>query len=68
LKLYIIRHADPDYVADGLTATGYQEAALLAERLAVEGLTHLYTSPLGRARLTAHDTAERLKKSVTVLD
>lgn len=49
MRLYIIRHATPDYRNDCLTAEGCGEAAVLARRLATEGLTDLYSSPLGRA-------------------
>ena len=58
VRLYIIRHADPDYDTDrenggSLTDHGKLEAKALGEYLKSEGLTHAYTSPMGRARLTA---------------
>lgn len=56
VRLYIIRHGDPYYEApDGgsLTEHGKAEATALASFLAKEGITHAYTSPLGRAKLTA---------------
>lgn len=56
MRILIIRHADPEYVTDSLTGEGVKEARALAERLAsgLEGkVTHLYTSPKGRARATA---------------
>lgn len=56
--LYIIRHADPDYPNNTITEFGHQEARALAGRMAGEGLTRIYTSPLGRARDTARYTAE----------
>ena len=34
MRLLFIRHGDPDYVNDTLTAKGHREAALLAERAA----------------------------------
>src|SRR5215210_2758225 len=49
VRLYIIRHADPDYPNNTITPEGHLEARALAGRLAAEGLTHLYSSPLGRA-------------------
>ena len=52
MRLYIIRHGDPDYTTDTLTAIGQREAQALAARLANERLTHIYSSPLGRARET----------------
>lgn len=60
MRLYIIRHGDPDYKNDHLTEAGKREAAALAERLAGEGLTHLFSSPLGRARATLAYTAAKL--------
>lgn len=59
MRLYIMRHADPDYENDTITEAGHLEAAALAERLAKEGITRIYTSPLGRARHTMQYTAER---------
>jgi broad specificity phosphatase PhoE len=58
MRLYIIRHADPDYPNDTITEPGHKEAQALAKRLAREGLHRLYCSPLGRARDTARYTAE----------
>ena len=64
MRILLIRHADPEYHGDTLTAHGHAEAAALAERLA-SGVpqrvpTHLYTSPMGRARDTARYTEEKL--------
>jgi broad specificity phosphatase PhoE len=58
MRLYIIRHATPDYKNDCLTAGGCSEAAALARRLAAEGLTDLYSSPLGRSVETMKYTEE----------
>lgn len=60
MKLYIIRHADPNYEIDSITDTGKLEAHALAHRLEKEGITHIFTSPLGRAMDTMHYTAKRL--------
>lgn len=60
MRLHIIRHADPDYERDTLTDQGHLEAQALADRLAAQGIDHLYTSPLGRARATAQYAADRL--------
>lgn len=57
MLLYIIRHGDPDYENDTLTAKGHREAKLLAERLSKCGLTHIFSSPLGRAKDTMGYTA-----------
>ncbi len=68
MKLYIIRHADPDYAHHTITPAGHEEARVLAERLAAEGITRLYSSPLGRARDTARYAAERLGLTPQVED
>lgn len=60
MRLYLLRHADPDYASDCLTPDGRRQAAALAGRLANEGLTDLYSSPAGRAQETMGYTAERL--------
>ncbi len=60
MRLYIIRHADPDYANNTITPAGHAEARALAERLEVERITHLHVSPLGRARDTARYAEERL--------
>lgn len=67
MRLYIIRHGDPDYETDSLTEKGKKEAAALADYLPRLHLTHLYTSPLGRARETCSYTAQKLRLPVTVL-
>lgn len=53
MRLYLVRHADPDYARDGLTDAGHREARALATRVAALAPTHLYVSTLGRARATA---------------
>ena len=58
MRLSIIRHGDPDYTTDTLTEIGQREAQALAKRLANERLSHIYSSPLGRARETMSYTAE----------
>lgn len=60
MKLLIVRHGDPNYAIDGLTEKGQREAQLLADRLCKEPITALYCSPLGRAKLTAEPTRQRL--------
>ncbi len=58
MRLYIIRHADPDYANDTITPTGHREAAALARHLQEIGLDRIYCSPLGRARATMQYTAD----------
>ena len=60
MLLYYVRHGDPDYSADGLTPRGARQAEAVAKRLALHGLDRIYTSPLGRAKLTAKPTCELL--------
>lgn len=65
MKLYFIRHADPDYSIDSLTAKGWHEAELLAPRIAkLEPIRDVYCSPLGRAQDTARVCLEPLGKTV----
>lgn len=68
MRLYIIRHADPDYPNHTLTPAGHLEAAALARRLAGHGLDYIYASPLPRAQITARYTADLLKLPVVTED
>ena len=58
MLLYIIRHADPDYDAGTITEFGHKEAAALARIMPRLAPTHLYSSPLGRAKDTAAYTVQ----------
>jgi len=68
MKLYVIRHGDPDYKNDDLTPLGRRQAEALAHRLVHSGIDEIYSSPLGRAKATARPTAEILKKDVGILE
>ncbi|MCI2050050.1 MAG: histidine phosphatase family protein [Lachnospiraceae bacterium] len=72
MRLYFARHADPDYVKDSITETGWKEAALLADRFVrldrEQGIDRIYVSPLGRARDTASVTLERLHRKAETKD
>ncbi|MFZ6028457.1 MAG: histidine phosphatase family protein [Chloroflexota bacterium] len=68
MRLYIIRHGDPDYANDCLTETGQVEAAALGEYMATIGLDRLYCSPLGRARQTAAPIAAETGLEARVLE
>jgi probable phosphoglycerate mutase len=68
MRLYIVRHGDPDYERDDLTEAGHREARALAELFAREGLDEIHSSPLGRARRTAGYAAEALGLPVAVED
>jgi broad specificity phosphatase PhoE len=60
MRLYIVRHADPDYERNTITPKGHIEAAALSERFKREGLDKIYSSPMGRAIHTAEYTANAL--------
>lgn len=52
MKLIFIRHGDPDYSIDSLTEKGRREAELLAKKVKEINPDYVYSSPLGRAKLT----------------
>ena len=68
MKIIIVRHADPDYSVDSLTPTGWEEAALLSDRLCKLDVKEFYVSPLGRARDTASLTLKKLGREAQVCD
>lgn len=53
MKLLLIRHADPDYPNNTLTAAGFAEAEALGEYYRHLSFDEAYCSPLNRAKLTA---------------
>lgn len=67
MRIFIIRHGDPDYVNDTLTEKGHREARLLAEKLSKEKIDYIYTSPMGRAKATCMYTAKALKMEEQVV-
>ena len=68
MKLLFVRHGDPNYAIDGLTEKGKREAELLADRLCREQITAVYCSTMGRAKLTAEPTLERLGLTAAYCD
>jgi probable phosphoglycerate mutase len=60
MRLYIIRHADPDYANGTITLNGHREANALADHLTNIGIDEIYSSPMGRARHTAQYSANQL--------
>lgn len=66
MRLYMIRHADPDYANDTITPAGHLEARALAGRLARLGLDEIYCSPLNRAVHTMTYTADLLGLQPTI--
>ena len=68
MKILIIRHGEPNYEIDGLTEKGKIEAELLSKRLIKENFAKIYCSPLGRARLTAKPTLDKLGMDAEICD
>ena len=66
MRLFIVRHAEPDYAIDSLTPAGHKEAQALARRMVKLAPTHLYCSPVQRARHTCQYTAELLRREPTI--
>ncbi len=66
MRLYIIRHADPDYPNNTITAKGHLEAQALSVRLVAQGLDKVFTSPLNRAKETMKYTTDKLGMDYTI--
>ena len=76
MRLYFVRHGESEAnltrtfanwtAGHPLTETGVAQAKALAERLDGEGVTHLFSSPVLRARQTSEILAQRLGCSVAV--
>lgn len=67
MKIYIIRHGDPDYSIDSLTEKGWREAELLSRRIQKLPIDDFYCSPLGRAKDTLKPTIEKVGKEFEIL-
>ena len=68
MKIIIVRHADPDYEHDSLTAQGKIEAEYLSERLLKENPKAVYVSPYGRAQETASYYLKKTGKTAKTVD
>ena len=68
MRIIFVRHGEPDYANDCLTETGKKQAEAAAKRLVCEGISEIYSSPMGRAYQTAECTAKALGLPITVLD
>ena len=68
MKLIIVRHGDPDYENDTLTEKGKREAELVSGRLSKLDIKDFYCSPLGRAKMTASYTLDRLGRNAGTYD
>ena len=67
MRILLIRHGEPDYSADRLTAKGKEEAELLSRRMEKYEIRDFYVSPLGRARETAEYTLRRMGREAETL-
>ena len=72
-RLIVLRHGETQWNAESryqgqldspLTETGHAQATALAERMAREIVTALYSSDLGRARQTAEAIAARTRHAI----
>lgn len=68
MLLFYIRHGEPIYEPDSLTALGKRQAYALSKRLCLYGIDEIYSSSAVRAIETARPTAELLHKEINVLD
>jgi broad specificity phosphatase PhoE len=68
MRIYIIRHAEPDNPNHTITEAGHKEAQALAERLNTIKIDRMYTSPLGRALHTMAYTSKLNGLQAEVLD
>ena len=68
MLLYYIRHGDPVYEPDSLTALGHRQAEAVARRLALHGMDKIYCSSSNRTVLTAQPLCELQRKEPTKLD
>lgn len=68
MEIYIVRHADPDYLHDSLTKKGEKEAELLSQRLCKIAPDYFYCSPMGRAQKTASYTLSKLGATAETLE
>ena len=68
MRLYIIRHADPDYANNTITLNGHREASALAGYLRTLGIDEIYSSPMARARHTAQYSANQLGLPIHIED
>ena len=68
MRIVFVRHGEPDYAHDCLTETGRIQAIAAAERLREEGISEIWSSPLGRAAETAEAASRALGLPVRTLD
>lgn len=66
MLLYIIRHGDPIYETDSLTERGRLQAEAVGKRIAASGIDRIFSSPMGRAKMTAEPACRLLGLDYTV--
>ena len=66
MLLYIVRHGDPIYSTDSLTERGKEQAEAVGKRIASSKIDKIYSSPMGRARMTAEPAARLLGLDVNI--
>ncbi len=66
MVLYIVRHGEPDYAADRLLDSGWEQAKKAAARLRISGIDEIHSSPMGRAIQTAMPLAGLLSLPIIV--
>lgn len=67
MKIFVIRHGEPDYEHDRLTEEGRRQAGALAGLPWAGGEGYFFSSPLGRARETAALAMGEQKKTAEIL-
>lgn len=68
MRIVVVRHGEPNYEKDCLTAVGQEQARAAAQRLLSEGIEEVYSSPMGRARQTAQAFCELTNTQAKILD
>lgn len=68
MKLFLIRHGEPDYENDCLTALGRKQAEAICMLKDREQITQIICSPLGRARETAEPLSACLHVETEIRD
>lgn len=68
MRIVFVRHGHPDYEKDCLTELGHKHAEAVAERLADEKPTRIFSSTCGRAYETAEHIAAKLGLSIEKCD
>ena len=68
MLLYIVRHGDPVYSTDSLTERGKLQAEAVGQRIFDSKIDKIYSSPMGRARMTAEPAARLLGLGINIED